>query len=480
MTGQQHRLTTSPSSSPLLALPAELVYAILSLVDGVALANLSQTCRHLQRYADDDHRLWRPLVQSNAPDVRLTTPSPWATYKELYAAFHPCWFIPRQKIWFADTPQTGQLILTRYNPGQACIEGYRLLAERIEQYPRAWEVNPTVLIHPFRPLVKLWFQDPVLRLDAPVFGNGVGRLQREVRMDTGHSAQGIHSMFMLVPRPWLQEPSMALWPPPTLPARERVRNDNSRFFSHGTAHLPRTLDQTSDTAFRIRKWMQFTGTGQVGDRRIGEDVATFCTLPEECYTATKDKPWQGIWVGDYSGHGCEFLLIRQVTDAHRAPISSPSSTSLWHSATVDDLETAFHGDGNGPAHRLDEDEENWGTDSEGATDGGEEAGVGDDLEENWGTDVEGTTDGGEEADVEEDPGCTGRLEAIKLTGDPNVPRGEISWYAEDIGRKGLVRIADEPSFEGARIVRSQGHVAERLFQDGKGRQGGGTLCGSRD
>ena len=67
----------------------------------------------------------------------------------------------------------------------------------------------------------------------------------------------------------------------------------------------------------------------------------------------------------------------------------------------------------------------------------------------------------------EDEPCYGRLEAVKLTGDPNVPRGEYTWIAEDIGSKGLIRIAHEQVFKGARVVKSLGHVAEREFRNGK-------------
>ena len=66
----------------------------------------------------------------------------------------------------------------------------------------------------------------------------------------------------------------------------------------------------------------------------------------------------------------------------------------------------------------------------------------------------------------DDPSCRGRLEAIKLTGDPNVPRGEYSWIAEDIGPKGLIRVATEQMFKGARVVRSLGHCANRGYRNG--------------
>jgi len=62
---------------------------------------------------------------------------------------------------------------------------------------------------------------------------------------------------------------------------------------------------------------------------------------------------------------------------------------------------------------------------------------------------------------------TGRIEAIKLTGDMNIPRGEYSFIAPDIGHGGFVRVADEEIFKGARIVRSAGHLAQRGFRDGE-------------
>jgi hypothetical protein len=62
---------------------------------------------------------------------------------------------------------------------------------------------------------------------------------------------------------------------------------------------------------------------------------------------------------------------------------------------------------------------------------------------------------------------TGRIEAIKLTGDMNIPRGEYSFIAPDIGTGGFVRVADEEIFRGARIVRSAGHLAQRGFRDGE-------------
>jgi hypothetical protein len=68
---------------------------------------------------------------------------------------------------------------------------------------------------------------------------------------------------------------------------------------------------------------------------------------------------------------------------------------------------------------------------------------------------------------EEESIYRGRIEAVKLTGDPNIPRGEYTFIAPDIGPNGLLRVASEELFKGARIVKSVGHIAARGFRDGK-------------
>jgi hypothetical protein len=138
--------------------------------------------------------------------------------------------------------------------------------------------------------------------------------------------------------------------------------------------------------------------------RMGEDVMTYSTLMPELYTPTANQPFRGIWVGDYAGHGCEFLLINQTKTA-----ATLSESGL--NANHDNIKS--------------------------------ESRLG----------------------AQDDSIYSGRLEAIKLTGDPFVPRGEYTWIADDIGPKGLIRIAEEPRFRGARVVRSRGHIGSGGFQD---------------
>ncbi|KAG7294018.1 hypothetical protein NEMBOFW57_004079 [Staphylotrichum longicolle] len=59
----------------------------------------------------------------------------------------------------------------------------------------------------------------------------------------------------------------------------------------------------------------------------------------------------------------------------------------------------------------------------------------------------------------------GRLEAVKLTGDVNVPRGEYSFVADDLGAAGLVGVGEHAPFEGVRMVRCRGHIAENGFRN---------------
>jgi hypothetical protein len=139
---------------------------------------------------------------------------------------------------------------------------------------------------------------------------------------------------------------------------------------------------------------------------MGEEVSTYATLDPKLYTPTEEKPFRGIWVGDYSGHGCEFLLMNQ-----------PDNEEPFDERSVIQAD--------------------------------------DETVEEW------------EVRKKEERIYRGSIEAIKLTGDPNIPRGEYTFIADDISETGFVRKATEKTFRGARIVKSRGHVAARMFRDGE-------------
>lgn len=126
------------------------------------------------------------------------------------------------------------------------------------------------------------------------------------------------------------------------------------------------------------------------------------------YTPTPRKPFRGIWVGDYGIHGCEFLWIHQPDDD----------------------------DG------VDGDESNV-------------------------AQLDGESDEAYAARKRDLAVFRGSLRAVKLTGDANVPRGECSFVVDDLAAGGVVRIATEEPFVGARIVDSRGHVAANGFANGE-------------
>lgn len=445
----------SADKSSFESLPAEIINQIFTLLPPLSLVNVSQTSVLLHSHAQDD-LLWANHVRENVPTgSQMQSPAPCKTWKELYISHHPYWFLPRGKIWFSDrsyagSTMTGQVILSCYDRRRGGIEAYRLVAEHGDEHLEQWEWNPHIVIHTFNPNVTLWFDNPVIKLDLGWHKainhyqrEKLTRSQQEILMKTG-GGENICSSISLCQTiaPSLQNSRMALWPPAILPTTQRVRNESQSKF-RGLGHKPRSIAEASDSTFRIRKWLDFQGPGS---GRMGEDVMTFSTIPEEYYKPTKQKPWQGIWVGDYPGHGCEFLVILQ-REVH--PNQPAIAASKWSS------QSSFFS----PAS------------SEQAGDTSEISALNEppSAPEALGDEINSILQGEacEAIEPPEDGSCWGRLEAIKLTGDPNVPRGEYTWIAEDIGPKGLIRIADERIFRGARVVRSLGHIAERGFLDGR-------------
>jgi len=494
LNGPDHPSTMKPKTATLEALPAEIVTHILTFLPSNALAALSQTSQLLRSHALND-LLWMQYVKDELPNSgNVTTPAPAQYWKELYIAHHPYWFLVRNKIWFSDNPNTGTLILTRYNQSRGCIEGYRLVAEHGAHTFDFWTHNPDVIIHTFNPKVRLWTDDPVIKLDLRSHTDG-SRLQKEVSMQTG-SQHGICSMISLcrpIPKE-LQDPSMALWPPSIIPSTERVRNESPNKF-RTDVHRPQSIALMSEYSFRIRKWLEFSNLTQpLSSVRMGEDVMTFSTILEESYKPTKERPWQGIWVGDYSGHGCEFLLVlqREVTSNTRLTLL-PSTGNLPEGMSIAEMEAETTEQGMPsfqPSSSEEIEFESDGNEAEPSAvpqiDNGAQVNFGDDglamvgappVSSNYiqiGPPESIMPPDSEDRTMRPDQFAAGhslqeipplgRLEAIKLTGDINVPRGQYTWIAEDIGPKGLIRVADEQMFAGARMIKSWGRIAGRGFR----------------
>ncbi|KAF7561447.1 hypothetical protein G7046_g2696 [Stylonectria norvegica] len=433
-------LGPAPQNSAFTRIPPELIDTILGRLSSVDLATVSATCHILRRHALSNAH-WRALVQENVPGVTVTSPGPCSSFRDLYTSLDRVWFLPKFKIWFCDRDLMGKLIVVLYDPRRGCIDGYQLVARRGSTESQQWTEDTEVMIHGFQPTVRLHLDKPLLLFRARPNEDGgrflqpleANRYADEMPMELDGQLGATFSNFILT-RPLdtavantklaIDFPYGDIWPSPAVPARHHVVGlhgiDGQQAGGIDPEHRPRRRSEVSDQTFRIRQWMEMNGStgfafglgglidmaGSVGVH-IGEEVSTYSTLDPYLYTPTVLRPWRGIWVGDYSGHGCEFLLIHQ-------PDDEPAT----------DVELGlFRND--------DESDTEWETRKT-------------------------------EARI-----YRGRLEAIKLTGDPNVPRGEYTFIAEDLGPGGSLGLAADPPFTGARVVQSKGHVADAGFVDGK-------------
>ena len=159
-----------------------------------------------------------------------------------------------------------------------------------------------------------------------------------------------------------------------------------------------------------------------------------------------------IFLTSLAGHGCEFLVVTQPDNPRALP-----EHAEW-ALRAREREGSVSSDGSWSTAPTDTNEDNYET--------------ADDLEDSVATLQKAFAGASSEGHVEEtatdedDSVYRGRIEAIKLTGDPNIPRGEYTFIAPDIGPNGLLRVAQEDLFKGARIVKSVGHIAARGFRDG--------------
>lgn len=390
--------------------------------------------------------IWKRIIQSNVRASPVRSPYPCDSFHRLYAEHDRLWFLPRYKIWFCNRDLPGKMILVRYDDRRGCIEGLELLAVNKGTRYEQWQENNQVTIHTFEPIIRLHIDRPILQFkvgDRDEDGGfsvrpGANRFADEMPMVLDERLQGMFSNF-LFNKPLAEEEATArlakdypygdVWPPPAIPARQRTRGTISGRYDDSwlrAGDRPLRRDQVSENTFSIRRWIQRGGVPMpplgagtafqfdwgnpdIIHMHMGEEIMTFATLDPALYTPTPTRPWRGIWVGDYSAHGCEFLLIHQPDEPEATDAELGLSREEW------ECDEAWE------KRRLD-------------------------------------------ARINR-----GRLEAIKLTGDPNVPRGEHTFIADDIGPDGFVGVASEPPFKGARMVRSRGHIAHTGFVEGESR-----------
>ena len=262
---------------------------------------------------------------------------------------------------------TGYILLSTYNLETGAIDLTNIIATRLGGNHREdsipWSRDESISVATFDPQVSLW-TSPLLSFDNTVPDPNDNEIKPSMQERSFYCSLLRASA---VP-PEAQVPSKKYWPPPHIPAAQRT--DSS------CEDKPSRADAI-DSAFHIRKWIMFGGMPVPGvvmsSNGIDSQVETFATINEEHYTPDKDHPYRGIWVGDYSTHGCEFILFHQETPT--------------------------------------------------------------------------------------------KLKAVKITGDLNVPCGEITFVVDDL--RAVIRIADEKEWPGAKVISAKGQIARQLFQDSK-------------
>ncbi|KAK6512470.1 hypothetical protein TWF481_001356 [Arthrobotrys musiformis] len=411
----------------LLLLPSEILHQILLYLPAISLYAISLTCHSLQTHSFTD-ALWENIVDS--PD--LPSPHPYLSYRSLHHALAPHLYLKR-KIFIGDRQYFGSILASKYMPISGTLEAFSFTGthsrDAAELVP--WSFDPEVLISPFSPKVNIR-DEPELKIspNSKASADGEIPVSRRGILATYFRAEAIFQRDIYS--------QMAVWPPATIPAETRVRNESPSGFKGGAnskqrgpfIRLPSNISingtfvsvggfndvmgaavdrsafivsqskansnederwkqdemkrrsgHPSETAFRLRRWAVLGDTsGDFENRfRMGERVETFAALDEDLWTPTPEYPYRGIWVGDYGPHGTEFLLFHQ-------PTTSSSQK---------------------------------------------------------------------------------RLEVVKLTGDPNVPRGEYTLIVDDLSQP--LRTADEEEIEwpGAKVYPARGRVAGHEFTNDK-------------
>jgi hypothetical protein len=334
----------------------------------------------------------------------------------------------KSRFWLSDEQPSGQLVIAQFDPVHLCIEAWVIGAHCQDLENRPWTLDPEVLIREVNTSVYIDRRQLVFRLGVKhehwsrdEEHHGLPR-KRASRVNVESNAPTESQMILSLGNSWTGLPvveDFATWPTPhmTSPARTpSISTSEGRLAADQSVTVPTACHPTFQLRIRVEHHQDdgTTGTDRsdtTHESGMVEEIITYGTISPTSYTPTIEKPWQGIWCGDYFDHGVEFLLMLQPEPSNEA--TKPKTVYGVQEQCLEQL-----------GSRLDENPL-----------------------------------------LSHHP-CRSLL-AVKLTGDSNVPRWKYSFMVPDLFDTGLLRVAGEEEFRGAPVIRSWLHVAAQNFEYGK-------------
>jgi hypothetical protein len=328
------------SNDEKLRLPDTILTCIISYLDDPqSLARAASVSRQFREIAYSDE-LWKTFVNSCLPTpIESCKPAP--SFRRLFIAFHPYWFIPKFRFWLSDEYPRGQLLIARFNPSPLCIEAWAVVADRENARYQPWSFDPEVMIHESDMRVRVDQQHPVFRFgvkdeDWNADDDDLGsRHVRAAMMYEESTAAAQSRMELTLGHTSTKTPiggDLGMWPISDMSASTSIPR-----VSAGTS-IPDSFRPSSTPA-------DCHPTFGLHHHSVDKTV-TYGTISPNATTPSVEKPWQGIWCGDYFHHGVEFLLVLQPdsidNDQHKSllavKLTGDSNVPRWqYSFVVSDL-----------------------------------------------------------------------------------------------------------------------------------------------
>ena len=358
-----------------------------------------------------------------------------------------------------------------YDSSKQCVYGRTIACERQNYTVEPWFLDQHVVVHSWSPEIKAIPDSQVLNMSLQEISRVPikDRLQHRLKLPGFGYMCNIEFTLSRGSAKELTSTDASVWPPRIIAAHERIVNLGFNYRSVVLQNRPEQLASLSESIFHLCRYQWETN-------RAGHDhyaiTNTYATLMPELYTPTKEKPWRGIFCGDYHAHGCEFIVVMQPDKPAALPGSARRILSRYppneqHQDVWKAMLDSPFGDSPGDypsgyslsqssppspssitttVFNLNDDRNNALIHNASSTS----------------TKTPITTS----STLNHRPN---RIEAVKLTGDLNIPRGEYTFIAPDIGDVGLIGIGDDNDshFRGSRMVRSVCHIAERGFMHGE-------------